>query len=73
MRPTPHLSVKTGGAVGGGIGGRGAVSAVRPGGGGCARPMRCHWAVQREQNKDQTHSAPFNEACEKKKWAPLAP
>ena len=22
--------------------------------------MVCHWAVQREQNKDQTHSTPFN-------------
>ena len=22
--------------------------------------MVCHWAVQREQNKDQRHSTPFN-------------
>ena len=27
--------------------------------------MVCHWAIQREQNKDQTHSTPVNEAREK--------
>ena len=80
MRPPPPLSVKTwrrGGAVGGG----GGVLAVRPGGGGFLNTMQfpcfsnfsrasvamvCHWAVQREQNKDQTHSTSFNYACGKK-------
>ena len=30
--------------------------------------MVCYWAVQREQNKEQTHGTPFNSACKKKKF-----
>ena len=34
----------------------------RYGRGGGVVAMVCHWAVQREQNKDQRHSTPFKES-----------
>ena len=75
MRPTPPLPVKTWRARGGCMspgrgggwregGGGGGSGGTAVGGGGVA--MVCQWAVQREQNKDQRRSTPFNEACKKK-------